>query len=101
MGFDPGSPGSRPGPKAGAKLLRHPGIPEKSLIDNNGCSGGSNSGKSCRAHHVPRHYCKFFTYMSTFNTTVFFLKDVLYLRESKREREHEQGEGQREKPTPH
>ena len=28
MGFDPGSPGSRPGPKAGAKPLRHPGIPE-------------------------------------------------------------------------
>uniref|UniRef100_A0A8C0L0Y2 RNA helicase n=1 Tax=Canis lupus dingo TaxID=286419 RepID=A0A8C0L0Y2_CANLU len=26
--FDPGSPGSRPGPKAGAKPLRHPGIPE-------------------------------------------------------------------------
>ena len=25
--FDPGSPGSRPGPKAGAKPLRHPGIP--------------------------------------------------------------------------
>ena len=24
---DPGSPGSLPGPKAGAKLLRHPGIP--------------------------------------------------------------------------
>ena len=28
VGFDPGSPGSRPGPKAGAKLLRHPGIPD-------------------------------------------------------------------------
>ena len=28
VGFDPGSPGSRPGPKAGAKLLRHPGIPK-------------------------------------------------------------------------
>ena len=28
VGFDPGSPESRPGPKAGAKLLRHPGIPE-------------------------------------------------------------------------
>ena len=28
MGFDPGSPGSRPGPKAGAKPLCHPGIPE-------------------------------------------------------------------------
>ena len=27
MGFDPESPGSRPGPKAGAKPLRHPGIP--------------------------------------------------------------------------
>ena len=27
VGFDPRSPGSRPGPKAGAKRLRHPGIP--------------------------------------------------------------------------
>ena len=30
VGFDPGSPGSRPGPKAGAKPLRHPGIPKSS-----------------------------------------------------------------------
>ena len=29
VGFDPGSPGSRPGPKAGAKPLRHPGIPKE------------------------------------------------------------------------
>ena len=28
VGFDPGSPGSHPGPEAGAKLLRHPGIPQ-------------------------------------------------------------------------
>ena len=28
VGLDPGSPGSRPGPKAGAKPLRHPGIPK-------------------------------------------------------------------------
>ena len=28
VGFDPGSPGSRPGPKAGANPLRHPGIPQ-------------------------------------------------------------------------
>ena len=28
VGFDPGSPGSRPGPKVGAKPLRHPGIPK-------------------------------------------------------------------------
>ena len=27
VGFDPWSPGSHPGPKAGAKPLRHPGIP--------------------------------------------------------------------------
>ena len=26
---DPGSPGSHPGPKAGAKLLHHPGIPPR------------------------------------------------------------------------
>ena len=28
VGFYPGSPGSRPGTKVGATLLRHPGIPE-------------------------------------------------------------------------
>ena len=27
MGLDPRIPGSHPGPKAGAKLLSHPGIP--------------------------------------------------------------------------
>ena len=27
VGLDPGSPGLRPGPKAGAKPLCHPGIP--------------------------------------------------------------------------
>ena len=27
MGLDPRTPGSRPGPKAGAKPLSHPGIP--------------------------------------------------------------------------
>ena len=32
MGFDPGSPGSRPVPKAGAKPLRHPGIPDLHLL---------------------------------------------------------------------
>ena len=33
MGFDPGSPGSRPGPKAGTKPLRHPGIPASIIFD--------------------------------------------------------------------
>ena len=27
VGLDPGTPGSRPGPKAGAKPLSHPGVP--------------------------------------------------------------------------
>ena len=30
VGLDPGSPGSHPEPKAGTKLLSHPGIPENS-----------------------------------------------------------------------
>ena len=30
VGFDPGTPGSHPGPKASAKPLSHPGIPNKS-----------------------------------------------------------------------
>ena len=33
VGFDPGSPGSRPGPKAGAKPLRHPGIPALLILN--------------------------------------------------------------------
>ena len=32
VGFNPGSPGSRPGPKAGAKPLRHPGIPKQHIL---------------------------------------------------------------------
>ena len=31
VGLDPGIPGSHPGPKAGAKLLSHPGIPRLNL----------------------------------------------------------------------
>ena len=31
VGFDPGSPGSCPGPKAGAKPLSQPGIPPPTL----------------------------------------------------------------------
>ena len=34
VGFDPGSLGSRPGPKAGAKPLRHPGIPHTELFNS-------------------------------------------------------------------
>ena len=34
VGSDPGSPGSRPEPKAGTKLLRHPGIPKILFLSN-------------------------------------------------------------------
>ena len=34
VGLDPGSPGSRPRPKAGAKPLRHPGIPSSSKFSH-------------------------------------------------------------------
>ena len=33
VGLDPRTPGSRPGPKAGAKPLSHPGIPFTHLSD--------------------------------------------------------------------
>ena len=36
VGFDPGSPGSRPGSKAGAKLLRHPEILSPSILVGGG-----------------------------------------------------------------
>ena len=33
VGFDAGSPGSRPGSEAGAKPLRHPGIPNARTLE--------------------------------------------------------------------
>ena len=33
MGLDPKSPGSHPGPKAGAKPLRHPGFPVPRFLE--------------------------------------------------------------------
>ena len=35
--LDPGTPGSRPGPKAGAKPLSHPGIPHLISLTPNSC----------------------------------------------------------------
>ena len=43
VGFDPGSPRSRPGPKAGAKPLRHPGIPSPVLNISTPHPMGKNS----------------------------------------------------------
>ena len=33
VGLDPRTPGSHPGPKAGAKLLSHPGIPILTILE--------------------------------------------------------------------
>ena len=38
VGFDPGSPGLRPGPKAGSKPLRHPGIPTNYFLRAQSCA---------------------------------------------------------------
>ena len=36
MGLDPGTPGSHPGPNAGAKPLSHPGIPYVTISNTTG-----------------------------------------------------------------
>ena len=41
MGLDPGTPGSCPGPKAGAKPLSHPGIPMYYKFLFLGCTKGA------------------------------------------------------------
>ena len=46
VGFDPGSPGSRPGPKAGAKPLRHPGIPTLYIFYHDAMKLEANSKKN-------------------------------------------------------
>ena len=43
VGLDPGSPGSRPGPKAGAKALSHPGCPWASFLSGSRSSPDPDS----------------------------------------------------------
>ena len=50
MGFDPGSPGSRPGPKAGAKPLHHPEIPALLCLKN--ILGPFSSGREMSESYV-------------------------------------------------
>ena len=44
VGLDPGSPGSHPGLKAGAKLLSHPGIPVSGFMQGARCRPGLHLG---------------------------------------------------------
>ena len=52
-GFDPGSPGSRPGPKAGAKPLRHPGIPVTWFLNGSSLDLGQVQRSRRKGQHSP------------------------------------------------
>ena len=48
VGLDPGSPASCPGPKAGAKPLSHPGIPDLFIFLRERMSGEGVEGEEER-----------------------------------------------------
>ena len=59
MGFDPGSPGSQPGPKAGAKPLCHPEFP--AIVFLNLCVCGcteKTSGLELRRGYSKWHFIR-------------------------------------------
>ena len=56
-GFDPGSPGLRPGPKAGAKLLRHPGIPCAFYQKEKNFFFGTIGSSACSDEHPYAEVC--------------------------------------------
>ena len=97
VGFDPGSPGSRPGPKAGTKPLRHPGIPCFVFLVSSVLNMGlefmtPRSRVACSTNwacQVPQELLYFF----------IFLKKILFIYswETQRERQRHR---QREKQAP-
>ena len=64
VGFDPGSPGLCPGPKAGAKPLRHPGIPNEIInikvltiyLAHNRCLSNSEFLSPVTVSHIIYYY---------------------------------------------
>ena len=60
VGFDPGSPGSRPGPKAGAKPLRHPGIPINKILKKKNPALGVYSYLDNEMCHLSSDGCRGF-----------------------------------------
>ena len=53
VGLNPGSLGSRPGPKAGAKPLRHPGIPGEEFLQELCLLQGAGVRSEAGASHIP------------------------------------------------
>ena len=86
MGFDPGSPGLRPGPKAGAKPLRHPVIPEYTFLS-------SAHGTFSRTDHIIGHKSALNRYnrFKKFDITpcIFFFNFYLFMIVTQGEREAE------------
>ena len=59
VGFDPGSPGSGPRPKAGAKPLCHPGIPDVFLMIRLGLCVLREEHHRRKHHfcHITKYFC--------------------------------------------
>ena len=87
VGLDSRTPGSQPEPKAGAKPLRHPGIPALIIINATSFHIQHYMGNSS-VSFVPIPH--FFTYSSS---SSFFKKDFIYLFMRDRERERGRGIG--------
>ena len=59
VGLDPGTPGSRPGPKAGAKPLGHPGIPIYYNLKRKGVIFGNSSNHLIKHVNAMQTFCNF------------------------------------------
>ena len=70
-GLDPGTPGLSPGPKAGAKPLRHPGIPQ--LV----CLTDECALYHCAILSMPTSACNIFYYPFTCNLSSLTLNLTL------------------------
>ena len=75
--FDPGSPGSWPGPKAGAKPLHHPGIPKLRPLK-----------RVLGYKKFPQLLWEVLVYLF-----FFFLRFYLFMRDTERERGRDTGRG--------
>ena len=55
VGLDPGTPGSRPGPKAGVKPLSHPGIPRTCFLSRGSRAGTGRQPEGFFLSSSPQH----------------------------------------------